>query len=315
MHLLVDNGTLEDFEKYQKLLLSKFADSVDMKIHVLHHMVDAQCVANNVSSKTYEILEETKQLIPKCKYPFRYEIHYLCMLTKTLRKDRKYGIAEEHTSCIYQKLQFLFPQNITMNQIGRDAEYLIHQFQNKISTNSIPEKIFKTIEGLLLCSLDHAASFREFLGRSKGTAKYTDDCYASGRICLIHLVHLYLRSCVTFQGTNESFNVDNGSITKAEQYLQKVLERWEGISSRTEGKYLLAMSDLHLRKKLYHKALEFANEAFELCTTRNQPRMVEWAERRIVYLERRIGVNGVGVDRSDVSSGCEAGPSSGVESG
>ena len=44
-------------------------------------------------------------------------------------------------------------------------------------------------------------------------------------------------------------------------------------------------------------------------------RVVEWAERRIVYLERQIGVNGVDVDRSDVSSGCEAGPSSGVESG
>ena len=109
--------------------------------------------------------------------------------------------------------------------------------------------------------------------------------------------------------------MDNGSITKAERCLQKVLERWEGISSRTEGKYLLAMSDLHLRKKLYHKALEFASEALELCTTRNQPRMVEWAERRIVYLERQIGVNGVDVDRSDVSSGCEVGPSSGMESG
>ena len=111
------------------------------------------------------------------------------------------------------------------------------------------------------------------------------------------------------------FDVDSENIAKAERCLQKVLERWEGISSRTEGKYLLAMSDLHLRKKQYHEALEFASKALELCTTRNQPRMVDWAERRIVYLERRIGVNGVHVDRSDVSSGCGAGPSSGVESG
>ena len=52
MHLLLDNGKWNEFTQYGDLLLSKFADSVDMKIHVLHHMVDAQCVANNVSSKT-----------------------------------------------------------------------------------------------------------------------------------------------------------------------------------------------------------------------------------------------------------------------
>ena len=102
--------------------------------------------------------------------------------------------------------------------------------------------------------------------------------------------------------------MDSESIAKAEQCLQKVLERWEGVSSRTEGKYLLAMSDLHLRKKQYLKAVEFANEALVLCSKGNQLSMVEWAERRINYLERRIGVNGVDVDRSEVSSGCEAGP-------
>ena len=74
------------------------------------------------------------------------------------------------------------------------------------------------------------------------------------------------------------------------------------------------MSDLYLRKKQYLKALDFANEALELCAKGNKLSMVEWDERRIRYVERRIGVNVVDVDRSAVSSGCEAGPSSGVDS-
>ena len=119
---------------------------------------------------------------------------------------------------------------------------------------------------------------------------------------LFSWLNSYLRCGVTFKGTSEDFDVDSESIAKAEQCLQKVLERWEGISSRSEGKYLLAMSDLHLRKKQYLKALEFANEAMVLCSKRNQLSMVEWVERRISYLERQIGTNRVDVDRSEVSS-------------
>ena len=314
MHILADNAKWEQFEKYQGLFLARFPDNVDLKLHLLLHMVNAHCNTNTISNKTHEILDETKQLIPKSNYPLLHEFYYLGTLALVSRKEMKYGIAEDHTKCICQKLQLLAPKNIGMNQKRRDAEYLIHQFQNKFTTNSVPEGIFQRIEDLLLCSLDHAASLRQFLGRSESTAKYTDDCYRSGRISLIHLAQLYLRCCVTFKGTNEDFATSSKNIAKAEQCLQKVVERWEGISSRTEGEYLLTMSDLHLRKKQYFKALEFANEALVLCSKRNQLSMVEWAERRIRYLQRRIGVNGVDVDRSEVSSGSEAGLSSGVDS-
>ena len=315
MHLLLDNGRLDDFVTYTDLLLAKFPDSVDMKIHVLHHMVDAQCAANRVSSQTYKILEETQKLLPKSNNPLFFEMNHIFTHIKVLRKERKYGMAEDYSNCLNQKSQLLFIQHMIMCQKRRDAEYLIHQFKNKFTTNSVPERIFNTVEDLYLCSLHHAARFQAFLRKSEATAEYADkcNCYASGRVYLIQLALLHLRCCVTFKGTNEDFAIDSESIAKAEQCLQKVLERWEGISSRTEGKYLLAMSDLHLRKKQYLKAMKFANEALELCTERNQLSMVEWAERRIRYLERRIGVNGVDVDRDEVSSGCEAGPSSGVD--
>ena len=168
-----------------------------------------------------------------------------------------------------------------------------------------------------LYSLDHATSFQDFFRTLEGTVKYgsVHKCYTSSRMCLIQLASFYLRCYITFKGTNEYFKVDSESIAKAEKCLKEVLERWEGISSRNEGKYLLTKSDLHLRKKQYHKVLEFGNEVLQLCVRRNQEIIAGWAGRRIVYLESRIGVNGVDVDRSDVSSGCEAGPSSGVESG
>ena len=314
MHFLLDSAKRNEFEKYQKQILAKFHDNVDVMIRVLHRVVDEQWKTNSISSKTYKILEQTKELISKSNYPLLYEVDHLSMLSKVHRKEGRYGLAENYTNCMYQTSQFLFPQSIVMNQKRRDAEYLIHQFQNKFAANSVSECVFQRIENLYLCALQHSVNFQEFLQNSKTTAKYADDCYVSGRVCLIHLGQLYLRCCVTFRGTTEDFDVDSESIAKAEQCLQKVLTRWEGISSRTEGKYLLAMSDLHLRKKQYLKALEFANEALELCTKRNQLRMVEWAERRIRYVERRIGMNGVDVDRNEVSSGCEAGPSSGVES-
>ena len=315
MHLLTDNAQWKEFQTYRKLLIAKFADSVDMKIYMLHHMVDAHLTTNRISNQTYQILKESKQLIPQAKFRQFMEISQIFTWAKVLIKERKYGSAEEQTDNFYQQSQLHFVQHMMMCQKRRDAVILIHQFQNKFATNSVPESILQTIEDWHLCSLHHGTNFQEFLRKSETTTKYSDDCYVSGKLCLIQLAQFHLRCCVTFKGTSESFNVDNGSITKAERCLQKVLEKWEGIPSRTEGKYLLAMSDLHLRKKQYHEALEFANEALELCTTRNQPHMVEWAERRIVYLERQIGVNGVDVDRSDVSSGCEAGPSSGAESG
>ena len=311
MRFFLDNAKWEEFEIYKKLLLAKFPDNVDMKIHVLHHTVEAHMLLNDISTETYKILQETKELIPKSQNPLFFEMNYSYTRAKVLRKERKYGVAEDHTNSFYQSSQILRIEHMIMCQQRRDAEYLTHQFQDKFVTNSVPERIFKRIEDLYLSSLHHATCFLELFRRSEGIPY---NCYVSGRICLIQLAQLYLRCCVTFTGTSEDFDVDSESIAKAEQCLQKVLTRWEGISSRTEGKYLLAMSDLHLRKKQYLEALEFANEALELCNKRNQLRMVEWAERRIRFVERRIGVNGVDVDRSEVSSGCEAGPSSGVDS-
>ena len=141
---------------------------------------------------------------------------------------------------------------------------------------------------IYLHALDHATSFRNLFNTMVRHTdyRYVPKCYTSGRQCLIQLAQFHLRSCVTFEGTHGDCAVDSESIAKAEQYLGKVLDRWEGICCKTEGKYLLAMSDLHLRKKQYHKALKFASEALELCSKRNQLQIAEWAERRIVYLER-----------------------------
>ena len=218
MHLLLDNGRLDDFVTCTELLLAKFPDSVD-----------ALSAVNGVSSQTYKILEESQQLIPKSNKPLFFEMNYIFTRVKVLRKDRKYGMAEDYSYCLNQKSHLLFSQHMIMCQKRRDAEYLIHQFRNKFTTNSVPEGIFNRVEDLYLCSLYHAPRFQAFLRKSEATVEYADkhNCYASGRVYLIHRALFYLRCCVTFKGTNEDFAVDTKSIGKAEQYLQKVLESWE----------------------------------------------------------------------------------------
>ena len=151
-----------------------------MKIHVLHIVVDAQCTANNVSSKTYRILTQATQLIPKSNHPLFFEMSNIFTRAKLFRRVKKYGKSEDYKKFFYQKSPLLFLQHVFICLKRRDAEYLTHQFQDKFITNTVPERIFKRIEDLYWCSLHHAANFQEILRKSEATAKYANDCYRSG---------------------------------------------------------------------------------------------------------------------------------------
>ena len=313
MDVLISDGLWDQFRKYTERLLLRFPNDVDVKLNVLHHTVFTHCVQNIVSQETHDLLRQSKELIPRSTCPQYFEIDYLGMLSKVLRKDKQYGVVECCINCIYQKSKLLLPEKIVTLQKHRDAEYLIHRFQNKFATNTVPENIFRQIEEGFLSCIEQSTRVREFFRKSNLTIKYADDCYVSGRRCHIHLALLYLRCCITGEGTTEAFRVSSADIARAERSLGKVLEEWEGISSRTESKYLLAMSDLNLRKKEYPVALGHAKDALRICERKNHMYMSGWAERRISYLETRLmAMHPVNVQEE--SSGCEAGTSSGVDS-
>ena len=313
MDVLISDGQWDQFRKYTERLLLRYPDDVDVKLNVLHHTVFTHCVQNIVSPETHDLLRQSKEIIPRSTCPQYFEIDYLGMLSKVLRKDKQYGVVECCINCIYQKSKLLLPEKIVTLQKHRDAEYLIHRFQNKFATNTVPENIFRQIEEGFLSCIEQSTRVREFFRKSNLTIKYADDCYVSGRRCHIHLALLYLRCCVTGEGTTEAFRISPADIARAERSLGKVLEEWEGISSRTESKYLLAMSDLNLRKKEYQVALGHAKDALQICERKNHMYMSGWAERRISYLETRLrATHPVNVEGE--SSGCEAGSSSGMES-
>ena len=313
MDVLINNGLWDQFRKYTERLLLWHPNDMDVKINVLHHTVFTHCVQNIVSQETHDLLRQSKELIPRSTCPQYFEIDYLGMLSKVLRKDKQYGVAECCVNCMYQKSKLLLPEKIVTLAKHRDAEYLIHQFQNKFASNTVPENIFRQIEEGFLSCIEQSTRVREFYRKSNLTMKYADDCYVSGRRCHIHLALLYLRCCVTGEGTTEALCVSTADIARAERSLGKVLEEWEGISSRTESKYLLAMSDLSLRKKEYQVALAHAKDALRICERKNHMYMSGWAERRISYLETRLmATHPVNVEEE--SSGCEAGSSSGVDS-
>ena len=313
MDVLINNGFWDQFRKYNERLLLRYPDDVDVKLNVLHHTVFTHCVQNIVSMETHDLLRQSKELIPRSTCPQYFEIDYLGMLSKVFRKDKQFGFAECCVNCIYQKSKLLFPEKIVTLAKHRDAEYLIHQFRNKFATNSVPENIFRQIEEGFLSCIEQSTRVREDFRKSDLTMKYADDCYVSGRRCHIHLALLYLRCCITGEGTTEAFRVSPADIARAERSLGKVVEEWEGISSRTESKYLLAMSDLNLRKKDYQMALAHARDALRICERKNHMYMAGWAERRISYLETRLRATNP-VRMEEESSGCEAGSSSGVDS-
>ena len=290
MDVLISDGLWDEFLQYTQQLKDNHPDDVDVQLNILHHTIFTHCVQNTVSSETHELLRQSKELIPRSTCPQYFEIDYLGMLSKVLRKDKQYGMVQCCINCIYQKSKLLLPEKIVTLAKHRDAEYLIHRFQNKFLTNSIPENIFRQIEEGFLNCIEQSTRVREFFRESKITVKYADDCYVSGRRCHIHLALLYLRCCVTGEGITEAFDVSSSDIRKAEQSLNKVLEEWEGISSRTKSKYLLAMSDLSLRRKDYGTALGHAKEALQICESKNHKYMSHWALRRISYLQNKATV-------------------------
>ena len=145
MDTLINNGLWEDFEKYSKLLHVQYSNNVDVQLNILYHTVLSHCVQNIVSSKTHELLESSKELIPKSTCPQYFEIGYLGMLSKVFIKDKQYGMVQCCIDNIYQKSKLLLPEKIVTLTNHRDAEYLIHQFQSKFATNSVPQKYTKEI--------------------------------------------------------------------------------------------------------------------------------------------------------------------------
>ena len=171
MDRLISDWKWDELEQYQQLIVSKYPFSVDVKLNIIMHSVSAHLEKGTVLKSMHRLLKESQEVIPNSTCHQYFQVEYLGWLSKLSKVEKKYGKVEECMRCIEQKSQMYLPEKIISIQKRRDAEYLIHQFQNKFFTNSVRESIFKRFEYLLVVSLERASKVWDFFRKSPSTKK------------------------------------------------------------------------------------------------------------------------------------------------